>query len=353
VHCTEEPALAAPGEARCVAVTDRERRSTDVASSPHLLSPKHARSSTRGRASTPGRAGAAALHTRRVAVTPLAARSALASWAAAAWALPSDHFELRVPLETVLEEAQTAVGFFERHWPARHDPRTGRLVPGLCAAGAKRLPQRTGREVVALRDAVRAAQRDYLLAIDPTAQRDLFAEAREVLCELAYGLEWLIDELAGPEHRVPVETLLAMDLAVPDTPVALADALASYAGLAALYEKQLRLLPEFPPGLLAHARGLADALRGLAEATQTAAGADAAQGPARALALRNRLLTLLGERVERIRRAARLVYRNHPGIYRQIAGLGEAQRHRGRASASAARDPLAPARGARKPQRPH
>lgn len=54
-----------------------------------------------------------------------------------------------------------------------------------------------------------------------------------------------------------------------------------------------------------------------------------------ALSLRNRLLTLLADRVQSVRRAARYLYRSHPKELRKFTRAYERTRRRARARAKA------------------
>jgi hypothetical protein len=94
----------------------------------------------------------------------------------------------------------------------------------------------------------------------------------------------------------------------------------SFAGLADLYRKELGKVAGFDLELIAEARSLADALR-QRSALQLAQGNLNEQRAT--LALRNRLLTRLLERVANVRRAAQYLFRAHPDIARRFTSTHE------------------------------
>ena len=97
-------------------------------------------------------------------------------------------------------------------------------------------------------------------------------------------------------------------------------ALEGYAELAGQHQDGLGQLAGFDVNLIEEARALAAALREQSAIALTRATPDAQR---QALALRNRLLTLLADRVKRVRRAASYVFRSHPEITRKFTSVYE------------------------------
>jgi len=114
------------------------------------------------------------------------------------------------------------------------------------------------------------------------------------------------------------------------------------AALATKYRDALTKLQGFDIALIDEARTLAAALRQQSAAALTRTNADTQR---EALALRNRLLTLLIERVKRVRRAAAYVFRNQPDIVRKFTSAFERRQRasRRRAKAGEAPEDAAPA----------
>jgi hypothetical protein len=82
-------------------------------------------------------------------------------------------------------------------------------------------------------------------------------------------------------------------------------------------------LPEFEPGFIDEALVVASRLRAQSAIKLSSA---AVTQQMQELKLRNRLLTLLTDRVARARRAARFVFRNHPELARQVGSAYERKR---------------------------
>jgi len=109
-------------------------------------------------------------------------------------------------------------------------------------------------------------------------------------------------------------------------------AIEGYAALAGKYRDSLAKIQGFDVALLDEARPLAAALREQSAAALTRTNADTQR---ESLALRNRLLTLLTERVKRARRAASYVFRNHPDIVRKFTSAFERRQRSARRRAKA------------------
>jgi hypothetical protein len=102
------------------------------------------------------------------------------------------------------------------------------------------------------------------------------------------------------------------------TPTALA--LQGYAELARLNESGLTAITGFDVTLIEEARTVAAALREQSASALTRTNPDAQR---RVLGLRNRLLTMLIDRVRRARRTAQYVFRDHPEVIRKFSSAYE------------------------------
>ena len=106
---------------------------------------------------------------------------------------------------------------------------------------------------------------------------------------------------------------------------ALAMSLEGFAFYANRFRARLATLPDFDPALLDEALVVAHRLRAQSSLKASLA---AKRRHGEALALRNRLLTLLIDRMNRTRRAARFVFRHHPAIARLAGSAYERRRRR-------------------------
>jgi hypothetical protein len=93
-------------------------------------------------------------------------------------------------------------------------------------------------------------------------------------------------------------------------------ALEAYAELAEEHRADIARLPTFDLGVLDEARTLAHALR-------SRSGEALVRRSASELGTRNQLLALLQDRLGRIRRCARLLFRDHPEIARRFSSHHE------------------------------
>jgi hypothetical protein len=112
--------------------------------------------------------------------------------------------------------------------------------------------------------------------------------------------------------------------------------LEAYAGLANAHRDRLSDLPGFDVSLIDEARNLAILLR---NRSGQALLADLDSGISGILDERNRLLTLLVDRVAKVRRAARYVFRAHPDTARKFASGYERARRRASRRKQAAKAP--------------
>jgi hypothetical protein len=187
-----------------------------------------------------------------------------------------------------------------------------------------------------LHDVLQAAQTRYQLLVSGPGAAPM-ERAQFVLSELRSTLEWYFDDNVKDEADAQLERLIeSHDGAFSHD--AVAAALFDFAALAEKHREAIAGLGGFDVALLDEAPTLALALR------ERSAG-PAAVGPApaenEALELRNRLGTLLYNRMQQVRLAARFVFRGHQAITREVTSA-YARRQRAAHRAQNAR-PEAPA----------
>jgi hypothetical protein len=114
---------------------------------------------------------------------------------------------------------------------------------------------------------------------------------------------------------------------------ALATSLEGFAYHANKFRERLAQVPEFDLAYVGEALAVANRLR---QQSALKLSSREATNRREALALRNRLITLLRDRVNRTRRAARFIFRHHPDIAK-LAGSEYERRRRARYRTRAAR----------------
>jgi hypothetical protein len=244
-----------------------------------------------------------------------AGERAIDGWRERALAVEGDEFTLHVPIHVLFGEAVDVARCFEAYWKPQKDENGTIVRRGLEDAAnteGRRLTAETGSEILSLQRAAEEAHTAFLLAEGPQAESDLPAQARFALSEITAVLEWFFDDGVENESDAPLAKLGAAHAGDLDTLDALASALEDYADLAAPYREALDGLGDLVARLLDQARALAAALRD--QAAMPVALSDKARA---ALALRNKLLTLLCERMATVRAAARFLYRDGPAVARQ------------------------------------
>jgi hypothetical protein len=205
-------------------------------------------------------------------------------------------------------------------------------LPGMREALAGQLTEEaTPKEIIELSFAVSHAQGLYRSA--NTAAVAPVERGEFLLSEMKQCLGFLFDDDVDDERDAALERLSEShsDTTSHD---ALAISLEGFAMFANDYREALANLPEFEADMIDEALVVAQRLR--EQSAIKASGVQAAEQQA-SLALRNGLVTLLEERVNRVRRAARFVFRNHPTVSVQFGSNYERrQRARQRAAKKAA-----------------
>jgi len=138
--------------------------------------------------------------------------------------------------------------------------------------------------------------------------------ARYVVSEIKAALEYLFDDGVEDDRDAQLAAVGKAHAADPDTADALALELVDHAELASRHRDELVEQCWFDAALIDEASRLAKAL-GERPATSQA-GAPVEQK--KALDLRNRIATLLWQRMSQVRAAARYVFRHHPMIVREV-----------------------------------
>ncbi|HSC89392.1 MAG TPA: hypothetical protein VLC09_19045 [Polyangiaceae bacterium] len=246
--------------------------------------------------------------------------------------------KLPVPFHVLTAEAVDAVRFAQRTWQPELDSQGREVRPGLLTAvGQGRFTEATLTELLELIDELQRAQTNYRLLAQPSAAAPM-ERSQFVLGELRAMLQWCADDGAAGESAP--EELDARLVALAEahegafSQDALAAALFDYAELASRSRAFLDRLAGFDADWIEEARSLGQRLR-----EQSAGPSEpGAVGRERtALDLRNRLATLVYERVLRIRSAARFALRHHPALLLEVSSAyGRKQRaaHRRRKSSS-------------------
>jgi hypothetical protein len=255
-------------------------------------------------------------------------RELLDKWHKAATELVEVRASFSPPIRVILGEAVDVARFTQAYWEPVKDTAGKILRPGLALAGVK-LPTTIGAEILELQDALQTAQTDYLLTVAP-AQPDVRARGEFVLAEISAAIEWLLDDGVEDDRDKQLAALKSEYSDGSASTDTLAAELSDYAELAQREAVGLDGLGGFDLSLIGEAAELARQLR---ERPTTPAPAENAR---RALDLRNRVATLLVDRIATVRAAARFIFRNQPEIARQV-GSAYVRRKRASARRSAAK----------------
>jgi hypothetical protein len=184
--------------------------------------------------------------------------------------------------------------------------------PGLSErAGALNgeLPPEVADDLLALVEALHTAQTEFLLTIPPL-HAGLRARAERVLSDLIAAIEHLLDDGMRDDRDQQLSILRIKHAQFTSSAEALSVQLGDYAALASKMRSRLAALDGFDMSNIDAAHHLARELRLLNDQ------AAAAEPAARALELRNRIATLLMDRVNLIRMTATAVFCDHPSIAR-------------------------------------
>ncbi len=262
-------------------------------------------------------------------------RKSLEKWLPAASALSQVRTTFTPPMRILLGEAVDVARFVSSYWEPVEDSAGKVLRPGLAQAGAKLTPT-IGAEILELHEAVQAAHTDYLLTVAPV-QTDVRARAEFVLSEIKAALEWWLDDGIEDDRDRQLESLKAEHAAGSASADAIAAELADYAALARQEAAGLEGIGGFDSAMIDEAEALALRLR---ERPTTPVSPENTR---RALELRNRVATLLVDRMSLVRAAARFVFRHEPDIARLATSAFERRRRKAQRVKAAQNDPPEPA----------
>ena len=245
----------------------------------------------------------------------------LQKWEPLAWELPAVSSRVSVPFHVLVGEAVDVARFFSTYYETQPAVPGTAARPGLEQAviGGLFRPE-LGQEILELQEAMQAAQTRYLLTV---ATSDSPRERAEfVLGELVAGLEYLFDDGADDQEDQRLERLASVHSS-PTSQDALAAALDDYAGLATIHRERLAQLGAFDVRLVEEAGVLASALRDVSANKLAGVSTDAQK---QALELRNRLASMLYDRMQLVRAAARYVFRHDPATVRRATSAYQRQR---------------------------
>jgi len=237
----------------------------------------------------------------------------LEKWKPEAYALEQYLDQLPAPLAFLVGEAVDVGWFCELFW----EPEVGadgiEIRPGLCSAERPRLfERRIGTELLELQEALQAANVEYRLIAqggeDEVLDRALFVlnELQEVLMYLAYE-----DPKAVDVERLNILRALYADAATHSD---VASALQNFGTFAAMHYPEVQGLGGFDALLIKEGFALSRKLRRRALEQNEAPDRETQA----ALQLRNRIATLLCERLQRARRVIRFALRNHVDLIQRV-----------------------------------
>jgi hypothetical protein len=217
----------------------------------------------------------------------------------------------RLPVNVLLGEAIDVAEVIEANFEERTSK--GKTVPGLApflqTGGLTDATSTELRELQISANTVDSRYYNLVRAQEGTTMED----AEAVLRELRFSLSFVLEDGEHPEGEAQLDRLRAKeDESESQDGVALL--LDNYRELARQHLGELSKIPDFDPKLIDRAIRVAQGLR--------QRSADALMGKTEReqrelLALRNRLLTAISDRLREARRVIRYVFRDHPDIVRK------------------------------------
>lgn len=236
-----------------------------------------------------------------------------------------------LPILVFLSEAIDAGMLFNAYWEPTVQP-TRPPLPGFKGIATELVHENLGNEIAELHTAIAKVQSLYNKGVEEGAASPM-VRAEFVMHEIKAGLEYAFDDGVDDKADAQLEKVSTLFATITNRDT-MAGALESYAELAEEYRARLDGLAGFDPALLDEARTLAVVLR---QQTGLALVSEQATAMTELVAERNRLVGLLTDRVNRVRRAARYLFRAHPDIARKFSsGYQRTRRTRQRKAAQAA-----------------
>lgn len=231
-----------------------------------------------------------------------------------------------IPFHVLLGEAVDVAKFHEKRWKTQVDDKNNVVLLGLDSVAKKSkrnkgserdISAKTGDEIFSLHRAAHEAHSYHLLATKPVSDVDPMDRGRFLVGEMARTIEWYLDDGVEDEHDVKLARVKAAHANDPETADALALALNDYAALAQEYRDDIDGAGGFSASYIDEAMDLAIVLREKPERSVEL------NDP---LVLRNKLITLLMQKMNAVRAAARFVYRDRPEIVREATSTYERRR---------------------------
>lgn len=246
----------------------------------------------------------------------------LEKWKPEAWALQQPIATHKLPLYALLGEAVDVARFFQTHYETEVDTNGYQVRAGLeQAENGGQFRQSLGQEILELVEATQAAQTHHLLAVSEMGSPT--ERAAFVLSEIRAALEFVFDDGVEDEQDVRLERLAQIH-ANPTSQDALAAALVDYSSFAAMHRDRLENLRAFESEMIDEADALVITLRN--RSANRLAGTDRQEQEA-SLELRNRLATLLYDRMQLVRAAARYVFRHDQQTARRASSRYQRRRN--------------------------
>ena len=273
----------------------------------------------------------------------------LKKWEPVAWAYEPSIEKLRLPVHVLSGEAIDVAHFCLRNWEPKLD-RDGRVRrPGMKTAGGNGTFEATiASDLLELQQAFQDANTRYRLLVTGSAA-GVMETAEELLDDLWSTLEWLFDDGKTDDGDRQLAALAAEHANVTSQD-AMATALADFAELAERSRDKLTGLGGFDARIIEEARATAASL------LRVSAGPTGpeAQGELReAYELRNRLGNLLLEKMQRVRSAARFVFRRHREVLPEVTSTYERRARAVRRKRAESEAPVQPEEPVTSPNAPH
>jgi len=218
-----------------------------------------------------------------------------------------------LPVRDRVFEADGAAAFLRKRWKA--DPQSE--LPGMEVAESE-VPLSTADDIESLARAIRALHNDQLFpSLTPSEVPAYEQRATELIRVLSNGCELVLDD--GVHEPADDALAAAKALVTDDTRAARIEHMFALAEVADEVKPRLAALKDFDVSWIGEIRALAQKL--------SSEGPPVAGRPASPeIDLRNRLITLLDQRVSKVRRAAAYVYRDRPEVLRLVTSAYERQR---------------------------
>jgi len=222
---------------------------------------------------------------------------------------------LRISVTDLLREADEIHKFIVSNWEEDEDR------PGLKSAGLEMTGETAG-DVLSLRDAVEEAQKKYISILEHDLNpNEQWERGVHIMKELSIVLEWHAGCCGDDEEIKRFQDLSEKHADAYESYTSLSAALQDYGLLAKNLAADIEGLGGFSMKTIDEAMDVSYRLLDVQNypvyATEKAR---------KALRLRDQLAQLLMERMDIVRAAARLVYRNNPDIYRRIAPVRESRK---------------------------